>query len=262
MPVRLRTSRRTLLGLAAALALVVCCGTSHVAAAAEPPGGAAPSVDDALLEDLDNELLEGVGDLQKPPKMPDAPQPDDKPGLPDQPLDEASPDEPLEGDAVDWPNPDTDPLGYISREMQLVEQLIADNEKRDGAQQIQDRIVNDLAKLIEQAEQQAQQQSSSQSQNQQQTAKRKSVQQPKAPGKASAGKQSNKPASDSSNRLGRAEAARPDPELLRGLMKEAWGHLPQREREQMMQMSPERFLPQYELLIERYYRRLAEEQSR
>ena len=43
-------------------------------------------------------------------------------------------------------------------------------------------------------------------------------------------------------------------------MKDAWGHLPQHAREQMLQNSPERFLPQYELLIEQYYKRLAEEQ--
>ncbi len=188
--------------------------------------------------------------------MNDAPAGESKPGG------ETPSGEPPVGEDGDWPNPDTDPLAYISREMQLVEELIADRQKRAGAEQVQDRIVEDLAKLIEQAEQQAQQQSSAQNKNQQQTAKRKSVQQPKSPGAASAGRQSNKPAADSSNRLGRAEAARPDPELLRGLMKEAWGHLPQREREQMMQMSPERFLPQYELLIERYYRRLAEERSR
>jgi len=35
--------------------------------------------------------------------------------------------------------------------------------------------------------------------------------------------------------------------------------LPARAREQMLQTSPERFVPQYELMIERYYQRLAEE---
>ena len=44
-------------------------------------------------------------------------------------------------------------------------------------------------------------------------------------------------------------------------MKDSWGHLPAKTREQMLQNSPERFLPQYELMIEKYYKRLAEEQS-
>jgi hypothetical protein len=219
---------------------------------AAPPVDASKSVDEALLDDLDNELLDGIGDVKAPPKKKPSAKPADPPD-----------EEPLAGEDVDWPSAETDPLGYISREMQLVEQLIGERGKASGAEQLQDRIVEDLAKLIEQAEQQqqAQQQSNSQDQQKQQTAKRESVQQPKSPGAASSGQDSNKPASDSSDRLGRAEAARPDPELLRGLMKDAWGHLPEREREQMMQMSPERFLPQYELMIERYYRRLAEERS-
>ena len=61
--------------------------------------------------------------------------------------------------------------------------------------------------------------------------------------------------------MGKAEDARPDPELVKGMMKDTWGHLPAQAREEMLQNSPERFLPQYELLIERYYKRLAEEQT-
>ena len=43
------------------------------------------------------------------------------------------------------------------------------------------------------------------------------------------------------------------------MMKDSWGHLPPRVREQMLQNTPEQFLPQYELMIEKYYQRLAEE---
>jgi hypothetical protein len=46
-------------------------------------------------------------------------------------------------------------------------------------------------------------------------------------------------------------------ELLEGL----WGELPPREREQMLQMPVEDFLPKYELLIQDYFRRLSEEQE-
>jgi len=49
--------------------------------------------------------------------------------------------------------------------------------------------------------------------------------------------------------------------LVKSLLKDSWGHLPAHAREQMLQNSPEQFLPQYELMIERYYRRLAEEQK-
>jgi hypothetical protein len=223
-------------------------------AVAQPPKEAPQSVDDALLEDLDNELLEGAGSLKKPAKAkPAVDSADDRP-----PLDAA-----IDGEDVGMPNPEEDPLGFISQEMRQVEQLISEKPKRAHAEELQRRIVEDLATLIEQAEKQQQQQSSSsQSQGQQQTAKRQSPKQSQQPGKqSSSGQDSNQPASDSSDRLGKAEQVRPNPELLRGMMKDAWGHLPERDREQMQQMAPERFLPQYELLIERYYRRLAEERS-
>ena len=44
-------------------------------------------------------------------------------------------------------------------------------------------------------------------------------------------------------------------------MKHLWGHLPEREREQMMQSFSDEFLPKYELEIEQYYQRLSEEEK-
>lgn len=227
------------------------------AIAADPPAekGAGKSVDDALLEDLDNELLDGVGDLPKDKSV--------KPSTGTSAQPEGGPDETDAPAPAEGPDPNKDPLGYISQEMRDAEQLIPERQKQTHAQALQQRIIENLSKLIEQAEQQqSQQQSSQQNQEEQQTAQRQSVKQPQQQaGKSSTGKDSQSPAQDSSNRVGTAEQVRPDPELLRGLMKDAWGHLPEREREQMRQMAPEKFLPQYELLIERYYRRLAEERS-
>jgi hypothetical protein len=45
------------------------------------------------------------------------------------------------------------------------------------------------------------------------------------------------------------------------LVKQLWGHLPEREREQMLQSLSGEFLPKYELELEKYYRRLAEERD-
>jgi len=45
------------------------------------------------------------------------------------------------------------------------------------------------------------------------------------------------------------------------LIKQLWGHLPERSREQMMQSYSGEFLPKYELELEKYYRRLTEEQQ-
>jgi hypothetical protein len=211
------------------------------------------SIDDALLKDLDNELLEGAGDLKDRPadKRPRG----ERPGQ--QPPDGTEPD----GDDSDMPSTDDDPLLTISQEMRSVEGLIPEQAKRPHAEQLQQRIIMDLSQLIEQAQKQrAQQQASQAKGGKQQTAKRQSVKQSKPSG-GGTGKDSNQPAKDSTERLGKPDSARPDPEIVRGLMKDTWGNLPQRAREQMLQNSPERFLPQYELMIERYYKRLAEQQD-
>src|SRR6185295_6923188 len=130
--------------------------------------------------------------------------------------------------------------------MQELESIITQSAKRIRTEQLQQRVIEDLSKLIEQAQQQQRAaQQSSQKDKKQQTGKRQMVQQPKPGSTGSPGKDSNKPARDSTDRMGKAEDARPDPELVKAMMKDTWGHLPQRAREEMLQNSPERFLPQY-----------------
>jgi hypothetical protein len=246
--------------LAAAVAIVWHSANISIAAAEEPKSEKPPaavekparkSVDDSLLDDLDNELLEGLGDIKKsvPKKSPDA-------GTP-----EPNPLEPTDGEDVGMPSAEEDPLGHISQEMRRAERLIPERDKHAQAEQVHRQIVDDLAKLIDQAEQQRARQRAAKSRRQQETARRQSPGQPKS-SSPEAGKTSNNPAADSTDRLGRAEDARPDPALFKGLLKDTWGNLPERDREQMLQSSRERFLPQYELLIERYYRRLAEEHTK
>ncbi len=216
------------------------------------PAARPSSLDDALLDDLDNELLDGAGDLSKPRTTPRR-------------TGDQSSDDPAGENAETEVIDDTvateaaDPLVRIGLEMRKVEELIPEASRRAHAEQLQERIVDDLARLIEQAESQQSQSSQSQKNQQSQSvAKRQKVQQPKkAPGES--GEDSNKPAQDSTNRLGSAESARPDPELFRQMMKDTWGHLPPRDREQMLQNTPDKFLPKYELLIEQYYKRLAED---
>ncbi|MFV0445184.1 MAG: hypothetical protein ACK5Q5_16530 [Planctomycetaceae bacterium] len=48
-------------------------------------------------------------------------------------------------------------------------------------------------------------------------------------------------------------------ERRRGLATAVWGHLPDREREQMMQAYDDEFLPEYAELVESYYEALAAE---
>jgi hypothetical protein len=256
---RYRPMNRWLPGLPACAliaALWIHAGRVGAAAEAEPKAdkpAPASSLDDALLDDLDNELLEGVGNLK------------DK-GTADKPTGARSggKSSTTGGDAevIDdtMPAEDADPLVRVSHEMRGVEELIPKRDGRPHAEQLQELIVDELARLIEQAEQQRAQQSSSGSKGKQQrsAAKRQSVQQPRQSA-GNGGKNSSKPAQDSTNRLGSADPVRVDPELFKAMMKDTWGHLPERDREQVLQNTPDKFLPQYELMIERYFERLAED---
>jgi hypothetical protein len=66
------------------------------------------------------------------------------------------------------------------------------------------------------------------------------------------------PARDSKDPLNGAEAKPVDKRDVDELVKHLWGHLPERSREQVLQSFSDEFLPQYELEIEQYYRRLSE----
>ena len=223
-------------------------------AAKADPKGPKPSLDDELLKDLNNELLEGTSEMKDKPKSRPAGAADSK----DKDAADTGPTEVIDDT---MPTEDVDPLVHVSQQMRKAEELIPNSTGRPHAEELQRRIVDDLARLIEQAEQQrAQQQSASKSKQERASSERQSVKQPKQQSAGSPGKDSNKPAQDSSNRLGKAEAARPDPELFKSMMKDTWGHLPARDREQVLQNTPDKFLPQYELMIERYYKRLAEDE--
>jgi len=66
-------------------------------------------------------------------------------------------------------------------------------------------------------------------------------------------------ARDSTDRLDRATAQKVEKGDIDATVKDLWGHLPERSREQMLQSFSDEFLPKYELEIEQYYRRLSEE---
>ena len=165
-------------------------------------------------------------------------------------------------DGEDVGGAEEDPLARVGRQMRAVEGLIERQDSADETAHLQKRIVSDLAKVIEQLESQSQKPSNSkQSSQQQKTAERKPV---KQPGNSSqpGDKPNEKPPSDSTDRLGKNDVQRVDMDQMKGLLKDLWGQLPLRDREQMLQSSPEQFLPKYELLIEKYYKRLAEQQKK
>jgi hypothetical protein len=146
--------------------------------------------------------------------------------------------------------------------MREVESRLRGGKSDADTLQRQEKIAADLAALIEELErrQQQQQQQQSKSPSSGTKSERERVEQPTSgqPG----GAPQPKPAQDSTDRVGKAEAERPDPAAMDALLKNVWGELPERLRQQMLQSSVEQFLPKYELLIEDYFRTLAEEQAR
>ena len=234
-------------------------------AAAKP---AEPSLDDELLRDLDNELLDGAGDLKpgpsptRPAKASDA-APDDA----GKPAEKPAPDaddaaEPLI-DGEDLGSEAEDPLSRVGRQMRRAEELIARLQSPDKTAKLQQQIVKDLEQLAQELEKQCQKQGSGSGQksSMQQTAGRKEVKQPGGQKGKEPGKENDVPVKDSTDRLGKNNVQKTDMAEMKDLMKDLWGQLPLRDREQMLQSSPEQFLPKYELLIEKYYKRLAEQQK-
>ncbi len=61
---------------------------------------------------------------------------------------------------------------------------------------------------------------------------------------------------------GDGKVHKPDMDEMRAVMKRLWGELPEHARQQMLQSPVEEFPPKYELLIEQYFRKLAEEKGK
>ncbi len=164
------------------------------------------------------------------------------------------------------PDDNNDPVTLIGEKMRLVETLLRQPEA-DGNPQtgpLQEQIVRELKILIELLDKQAQQQSSSNSsssaqQTQQQASSRSQVKQPaEQQGESKEGHQKDKPSRDSAKRLGKAT---PQVNLveLTEVVKEIWGHLPEKDRERLRQLSADQVMPGHDVAVEKYFRRLAEE---
>jgi hypothetical protein len=218
------------------------------------------SLDDELMKGLSNDLLDGLDDL---PKI--------KPGTKStsttqRPTDVAKPaedkkaggiEQPTDGEDLGQPSEDQT-TGKISRQMRDVERRISNSQSGGATQQKQQAISDELAKLIEQLKKATQSSQKPGSGNSPSSQRSKVAQ---GGQKAGSQRQSDKPAKDSSSQMRHDEAAKADPAAIRERMKEAWGNLPERIREQMMQSSVDDFLPKYELLIEKYFQRLSEDET-
>lgn len=151
-----------------------------------------------------------------------------------------------------------DPLRQIGQKMHRAEKLLAGKNLEQKVQTLQKEIVSDLDRMLEKARRQMRQSSSSSTREQ--LARRDQAAQPNAQTPAGGGKpsESNSPARDSEARLQERSPERPDSRKTRELVQELWGHLPERDRQQVINSTMENFIPKYELLIKEYFKRLTD----
>jgi hypothetical protein len=221
---------------------------------------AAQPIDDELMKDLGgdpaNELGRALGGKGKRPQgQPGAPA--TKPGGPQ------SAD--VNGDtasAADAGNP----LLVVARRMRQAQQQIDGNQSGPATQTLQQHIIADLDRLIEEARKSCSGSSACNkpgqgaSGNPGQAPTRPSASQPQQQSQqAPPQPPKEKPAATSNER--RTQAAKgqqTDTAESLEMMKKVWGVLPPHEQQQLLQLPAEEFLPKYQQLIEEYYRRLSE----
>jgi hypothetical protein len=147
-------------------------------------------------------------------------------------------------------------LARIEEQMGTAKSLLHQAKAPDRAGEVQQQVVADLDSLIAQLSKQCQggaSQSNSECKSPSQRSQASGAKPAAKPGHSSA------PARDSTTRIGHNDPGAVDLGDREQLLKDFWGHLPPHAREQMLQSHSDEFLPQYELEIEQYYKRLSEE---
>lgn len=150
------------------------------------------------------------------------------------------------------------PLVRARQGMEQAGALLAQPGAVADARQVQQQVVAQLDELINQLCKQCQGGGNPSGQPKPQQSQRS---QPKPGAIAKQPGVGAAPASDMTDPLNRTAAQPVDLADREELIKKLWGQLPQRSREQALQTFSTEFLPKYELELEKYYRRLAEEQD-
>jgi hypothetical protein len=258
---------RVLLGILAVVAFAL------PAFGQQPKPGQGSSADDDLLRQLrakpldeaDRELFGPAGPSSKKPE-PGAKTPDSKPGedLPSRLRRELGSAGVSEND---------DPLLSIARPMREVESLLRDRKPATSpqevvrTQQVQKQIVADLDALIKQARKSASQCKGSGQASPQTPSPREAFPQPKPPSGPAPGTSNQNPApiTNPDRKPGSGESKPPEAAETRtpiDRMKDVWGVLPDAQRNQMLELPIDEFLPEYRPMIIDYYKRLSEGQQR
>ena len=161
-----------------------------------------------------------------------------------------------------------EPIVKIGRNMEELAKRLTDSSQDADPRvaQLKQQIVDQLDALLEQLQKQSQQQPSAgrspSGGGGQQQGNRTPVETGSLPDRQSAGKRNEAegPSRQSSQRVGKAAPQINLAQLLQ-VVKDVWGHLPEKERERLRQHSADQVVPGHDLAVEEYFRRLAAESS-
>lgn len=216
---------------------------------ANKPAPNLSSLDAELLDDLDNDLLKDVDDkpaATKPTSFTNTRSADDE-LLRDLGGDES-------GEDLGQPSKPRDPLVTIGEKMRTVEVRLSGNELDQQTEDLQKQILDDLSSLVQECKKQCQGGNCNKPGSPKKTGAK--------PGQ-SASKQGlrDSPSQTSSTKLEKRNTEHGDRAAVEKAMRESWGHLPQRARQQIESNPGDAFLPKYELMLEKYFKRLGEEDA-
>ncbi|MGC1275703.1 MAG: hypothetical protein WBC44_18495 [Planctomycetaceae bacterium] len=248
--------------------LIILFAADGVLPAEEPATDAPPATtDEALLRSL-------LGEDES--NMPD----DDSPtgNADDDPMKPAAQPEPVSEKAAASLDPDA--AERLLTGLKNAEENLADGDTGESTRTAQSDVIAELSRLIEEAQQQSESasgdesgQEASGSPRPQPTGATPSQPMPTGrngdPTPAGAAGVSNGPpernreenAEESSERV--REESTPENSIRdfrSGLVRDVWGHLPERMRDQLLNVGPDRYLPEYDALVREYFESLARPQ--
>ncbi len=223
--------------------LAIACGMVLIAYSVSPARGGGDDASSMLLEGLESPLLEDLPAPREPATAEPAIEDEDQEPSVEEPLDQL-------GYGEDVGQEETNPWRLIGRQMRTAEQLIS---RRNPARshRVQGEIIADLERLMEQMRDQ--QSESADGMGESLAAEDENG----ASGGVGDAEGIEQPGEEDGVEF--AETPPVPQARIRETLDQVWGHLPELVREQMHSGFAEEFLPQYELLIEAYYQRLAEE---
>lgn len=156
------------------------------------------------------------------------------------------------------------PLERVEHGMRKAQDLLAQQQEGSHAVAVQQQVVTELDALIDELRKaqckacQGNKSSQSSESRRSKMAGRKPSDNP-AKSQAPASSPAQPSSQQSSSRLDSGQSVSAQNESVEEVLRRLWGQLPERVREQMLQTPADEFLPKYRADIEKYFRRLAEE---